>query len=80
MFFCLCPLFSCSKLKGCHADNAIEKEIIKKPKQIFDNGLSYEGEWRGKLREGFGIQTWPDGKTYERQAITTYLNTKVIDS
>ena len=43
----------------------LQPEIVKKPKQVFDGGFEYEGDWRGKLREGFGVQTWPDCKIYE---------------
>ena len=29
------------------------------------NGVIYDGEWKGKSREGFGILNWPDGAKYE---------------
>ena len=25
----------------------------------------YDGEWKGNMRDGVGIQTWPDGAKYE---------------
>jgi len=27
----------------------------------------YDGEWKGNVREGQGIQVWPDGAKYEGQ-------------
>ena len=29
------------------------------------SGLSYSGEYKGEVREGFGKLTWPDGSSYE---------------
>lgn len=28
------------------------------------NGVTYRGQWKGDLRHGMGIQTWPDGSVY----------------
>ena len=45
--------------------NAKEIKKVKKPLIVNDNGVSYEGEWKGDVKEGFGIQIWPDGAKYE---------------
>ena len=34
-------------------------------KHSYKSGATYEGEWRGGFRDGFGNQNWPDGATYE---------------
>ena len=39
--------------------------IEKRPPFTFKNGAIYEGEWKGKIRVGFGTQFWPDGAKYE---------------
>ncbi len=31
----------------------------------FKNGVIYHGEWKGNVREGYGVQVWPDGAKYE---------------
>ena len=31
----------------------------------FKNGAVYTGQWVGELREGFGVQVWPDGAQYK---------------
>ena len=31
----------------------------------FRSGAIYEGDWKGMLRDGWGVQTWPDGARYE---------------
>ena len=36
-----------------------------RPPVRFSNGVVYEGSWRGDLREGYGVQVWPDGARYE---------------
>ena len=37
----------------------------KRSPYTFKSGAIYDGEWRGNVRDGFGIQTWPDGAKYE---------------
>jgi MORN repeat len=37
----------------------------KKPPFQYRTGAVYEGEWLGQVRDGYGIQTWPDGAKYE---------------
>ncbi len=37
----------------------------KRPPKTFKSGAIYEGEWIGVLRDGYGIQTWPDGARYQ---------------
>ena len=36
-----------------------------RPTHIFDHGAAYTGSWAGQLREGYGVQVWPDGARYE---------------
>ena len=31
----------------------------------FENGAVYNGQWQGRMRHGFGEQSWPDGARYE---------------
>jgi len=40
-------------------------EIKKLPALMLDNGAVYEGEWRNGMRQGYGVQNWPDGSRYE---------------
>ena len=37
----------------------------KRPPYTFKSGAVYEGEWKGNVRDGWGIQIWPDGAKYE---------------
>lgn len=37
----------------------------KRPPFLFKSGAVYEGEWKGNMRDGNGIQTWPDKAKYE---------------
>jgi len=39
----------------------------RRPQHVFDNGVTYNGEWVGSLRHGQGVQIWPDGAKYEGQ-------------
>lgn len=47
---------------GPHAQTTEKREPVK-----FKNGVIYDGEWKGNVREGFGVQIWPDGAKYEGQ-------------
>ena len=38
-----------------------------RPAYKFKSGAVYIGQWRGTVRDGYGIQTWPDGARYEGQ-------------
>jgi len=29
------------------------------------NGATYQGQWMNGLRDGYGVQMWPDGSKYE---------------
>jgi hypothetical protein len=31
----------------------------------FKSGAVYEGEWKGNMREGVGVQEWPDKARYD---------------
>jgi len=45
-----------------------EGEVEKRPKvDDDDEGTTYDGEWKigTEIRQGMGIQTWPDGSVYE---------------
>ncbi len=37
----------------------------KRPSHTFESGATYEGEWIGNNRSGFGTQVWADGAKYE---------------
>ena len=37
----------------------------RRPPYTFKSGAIYEGEWKGSIRDGWGVQTWPDGAKYE---------------
>lgn len=37
----------------------------KRPAYQFKSGAVYDGEWKGSMRDGLGVQTWPDGAKYE---------------
>ena len=43
---------------------------------LFPSGISYEGEWLGKLKHGFGVQSWPDGARYEGEWVDGKANGK----
>lgn len=32
-----------------------------------ENGTFYDGEWRGYMRDGYGIQIWKDGTKFDGQ-------------
>merc|ERR1712050_827975 len=36
----------------------------KRPPYTFKSGAVYDGEWKGCMRHGYGVQQWPDGTTY----------------
>lgn len=31
----------------------------------YKSGATYSGQWRGGLRHGAGVMTWPDGAKYD---------------
>ena len=37
----------------------------KRLRYTFKSGATYDGEWKGTVRDGYGIQVWPDGARYE---------------
>ena len=39
----------------------------KRPTYTFKTGATYDGEWIGGFRDGYGVQKWPDGAQYEGQ-------------
>lgn len=38
---------------------------IKKSPVRLVSGAVYEGEWKNEMRDGWGVQRWPDGSVYE---------------
>ena len=36
-----------------------------RPMYTFKTGATYQGQWVGGFRDGFGVQVWPDGARYE---------------
>ena len=38
-----------------------------RPAYKFKSGAVYIGQWRGTTRDGYGLQSWPDGAKYEGQ-------------
>ena len=45
-----------------------EASYMKREKRLrytFKSGATYDGEWKGTVRDGYGIQVWPDGARYE---------------
>lgn len=41
------------------SNHIVERDVVK-----FKNGTTYKGNWRGNVKEGHGVQVWPDGATY----------------
>lgn len=35
------------------------------PTLTLENGAIYTGEWKNGVKDGFGVQNWPDGSVYE---------------
>ena len=50
--------------KGQALDGNINNRI-KKAAVNLPNGAIYEGEWLGEMRDGWGVQIWPDTSRYE---------------
>ena len=49
-----------------HQPNVTKQYSSKKNHAVaFPSGITYEGQWLGELKHGFGIQKWPDGAQYE---------------
>lgn len=41
------------------------EQLEKRPEHSLANGAKYLGQWLGKERHGYGVQTWKDGSKYE---------------
>ena len=57
-------------------------EVDKLPRERRDqvtlkDGSIYEGEWKGSLRDGFGVQTWKEGAKYEGNNLSSISYTQV---
>lgn len=46
------------------------------PPITLENNAVYSGEWKNGMRDGHGVQTWPDGSRYEGQWIEDKANGK----
>ena len=53
-----------------------DEEIVDRPEYTFKNGAIYKGQWKGKIRHGFGKQVWPDGARYEGEWKSNKANGK----
>ena len=40
---------------------------VTRPPYSLKNGATYTGQWLNEMRDGYGIQIWPDGSRYEGQ-------------
>lgn len=49
---------------GAKSNGISENTIEARPPYTFKNGVVYNGHWKGNIREGYGLQTWPDGAKY----------------
>lgn len=54
---------------GCY-----ERKLL--PAITLENGAVYIGEWKNGLRDGKGMQTWPDGSKYEGSWLEDKANGK----
>ena len=48
-----------------HQENPENLKMEKRQKVQFKSGATYEGEWIGNSKDGYGVQEWPDGARYE---------------
>lgn len=39
--------------------------VEERPEFVYQNKSKYKGQWKGEMRHGQGVQTWPDGARYE---------------
>ena len=60
--------------KDDDSNNGFNRE--RKPLVRFKNGIQYQGEWLGNMRDGFGKQKWPDGALYEGEWINNKADGK----
>lgn len=64
-------MFLCKTIKNTdYVDNVREK----RPAYQFKSGAVYDGEWKGSMRDGYGVQTWPDGAKYEGNYFLLFMN------
>lgn len=47
------------------AKNLNDPTLEERDEVVMPNDAVYKGQWKGKMRHGYGIQTWPDGAKYE---------------
>lgn len=51
-----------------------ERKLI--PSITLENGAVYTGEWKNGMRDGKGVQLWPDGSKYEGEWLEDKANGK----
>jgi len=44
-----------------------ENGRVTRPPYSLKNGATYTGQWLNEMRDGYGVQIWPDGSRYEGQ-------------
>ena len=47
-----------------YAEADEEGRVTREPYSL-KNGATYTGQWLNELRDGYGVQVWPDGSIYE---------------
>jgi len=48
-------------------DGHVQLKREQRAEYTYKSGAKYTGEWVGELRDGHGVQVWPDGGRYEGQ-------------
>ena len=55
------------ELASLPTQKSIQDEVKHSEEKQWDNGDTYQGEWKDKLRHGNGVQRWADGTEYTGQ-------------
>jgi hypothetical protein len=42
-----------------------EDQALVSRRHVYKTGATYFGQWKGGLRHGKGVMTWPDGAKYD---------------
>lgn len=42
-----------------------EDQVLVSRRHVYKTGATYVGQWKGGLRHGKGVMTWPDGAVYD---------------
>ena len=56
---------SLSGMRGFYEGYALDGKPHGKGKVKWDNGDTYDGEWKNGLKEGYGVYQWSNGDRYE---------------